>query len=574
MVTYLTMTILSWLQFVDQCGTIHDIIKAWNRHRKLFPHLIRTTSSNKLPTIGNQLSKMVMEGRKKSPLPLSDKPSGGHNPDHLIQLQMPEQRLLLPEDKDNSAQERLQHLSPKIAERASEDVFRVNKSAHCSVHQSGDDASRQMESTAYSICQSREAVYEPVKSKDSLLPIEPINDLVQEVADDHAILDASQEYSESINVQQEKDQDHQPEQHLNPLPLDDLLLNSQEKEYEDSTPISCGEHQSPTSNRIPENSQNANKNPSMLSPGSTRSDDSAHDQNESVSPLSDQNPLQDQQNQQRQVSPRQQSPPAEMGASTLNNQGYSNHPLPGKNPQVQQGIQGAAQGNPNATHSWPTQNLQQQSFVSVHQSQPDSLPASQSQAQMPQFSTQSGGQFGSAAPYNQAYNQMMENYIRQQQQMIVQHYEQQQQFMQQLQHQVQQTYQQQQQQQHLPQPYQQNEVYAQQQRELAQLFYQQLPQLREQQAQLMRQQLQHAPQQQDQLYHPYMQMQEQQQQHGYQQQNPMQQHPLQPVTSTQTPAWNGSYYQQPSSLQNFGSSHSGVESSQQSVTSQVNETVL
>ncbi|KAL6991379.1 hypothetical protein U1Q18_009492 [Sarracenia purpurea var. burkii] len=303
------------------------------------------------------------------------------------------------------------------------------------------------------------------------------------------------------------------------------------------------------------------------------SDDSAHVQNESVSPLSDQNPLQDQQNQQRQVSPRQQSPPAEMGASTLTNQGYFNHLLPDENPQVQQGIQGAAQGNPNATHSWPTQNLQQQSFVSVHQSQPDSLPASQSQAQMPQFSTQSGGQFGSAAPYNQAYNQMMENYIRQQQQMIVQqHYEQQQKFMQQLQQQVQQTYQEQQQQ-HLLQPYQQNEVYAQQQRELAQLFYQQLPQLREQQAQLMRQQLQEAPQQQDQLYHPYMQMQEQQQQHGYQQQSPMQQHPLQPVTSTQIPAWNGSYYQQQSSLQNFGSSHSGVESSQQSVTSQDQEVI-
>ncbi|KAI3709904.1 hypothetical protein L2E82_39672 [Cichorium intybus] len=36
---------LLYLKFVDHCGTAHDIRKAWNRHIKSFPKLIRTTSS-------------------------------------------------------------------------------------------------------------------------------------------------------------------------------------------------------------------------------------------------------------------------------------------------------------------------------------------------------------------------------------------------------------------------------------------------------------------------------------------------------------------------------------------------
>ncbi|KAK9150830.1 hypothetical protein Syun_009139 [Stephania yunnanensis] len=35
-----------YLKFLDQFGAIHDIMKAWKRHRKLFPHLLRPCSSN------------------------------------------------------------------------------------------------------------------------------------------------------------------------------------------------------------------------------------------------------------------------------------------------------------------------------------------------------------------------------------------------------------------------------------------------------------------------------------------------------------------------------------------------
>ncbi|KAL5731928.1 hypothetical protein ACHQM5_004605 [Ranunculus cassubicifolius] len=33
-----------YLEFLDHCGTINDFMKAWNRHRRMFPHLVRPTS--------------------------------------------------------------------------------------------------------------------------------------------------------------------------------------------------------------------------------------------------------------------------------------------------------------------------------------------------------------------------------------------------------------------------------------------------------------------------------------------------------------------------------------------------
>ncbi|GFY88692.1 hypothetical protein Acr_06g0006320 [Actinidia rufa] len=473
---------------------------------------------------------------------MSSRPSGGHNPNQLTQLQMPEQRLSLPEndaiqshqvfedqfqpeDKDNSTQDQPQQLSPKTVEQSEEVAFGVNKSTHDSVIQYEDDASGQMESTPYLVHQPTENASEPVELTHDLVhesgadacgpiesipglvqppgedacepmelthgvvhqtredasgPIEPSNALVHQVAADEAFPNASQEYSDPTNFEQEQEQEQEPEQHLKPLSLDGLPLNSQDKEYGDSTPMSY-ENQSPTTNRVQDNCQTANWSPSIVSPGRTQSPYSAQIQNESVNPSSAANHLnpspeqaqpepwepadgasswnhidntvqasgnarsgfhgnsQIQQNQQRQVSPLQQCPRAEMGAQTLGSQGYSHHPLRGKNPQVQQGIQtqnqdhvGPARGNSTAAHSWPTQNLQQQNLVSVHQPQSDYVPASHSSAQMPQFPMQSGGQFGNAA-YNQAYNQMMEYYFQQLQMMAQQHYNQQQQFTQQLQ---------------------------------------------------------------------------------------------------------------------------------------------
>ncbi|XP_028113670.1 uncharacterized protein LOC114311708 isoform X4 [Camellia sinensis] len=549
--------------FVDQCGTVHDIRKAWNRHIKLFPHLVRTSSLDKLPTSGNQLLDMFMEAKQRSPFPLSDQPSGGHNSDNHTELQMQELTdHFQPEDKDNSAQERLQQLSPKIAEQSVEDdASGVNKLTHDSVHQSGDDTSGHMESTPYLVHQSREDAYGPVESthnlghksgEDANIPMESTHGLAHQPGEDASgPIVPTQECSDSINVQQQEEQkqSHEPEQHLKLLSLDSLSLNSQEKEYGDSTLISSYKHQALISNRISVNRRNANGSPSVVSRGSNRSADSAQIQKESVNPSS----LASRQN----LLPEQAQTQPHVPTDDAVNWHQSNSNTVQASGDARSGFHGDSQEQQN--QQWqvpPQQQIQsqvqqaiqsqnQQGFVSVHQSQPSSsLAASRHQVQVPQFSMQSGGQFGHA-PYNEAaYNQIMENYFRQQQLIVQQHYEQQQQFMQQLQQQVQQQ----------PHQQQQQEAYVQKQQQLAQLYYQQCPQLHEQQAQLMQQQLLHAQQQQDQLYHQYMQLQQQhpmQQQQGYQQlqqHHQLQQQQGQPsqqqITSTQIPTWNRSYYQE------------------------------
>ncbi|KAH7839009.1 hypothetical protein Vadar_033672 [Vaccinium darrowii] len=547
-----------YLQFVDQCGTVHDIVRAWNQHIRLFPHLLRTTSSNRFPTSGTQLLENLM-GRRKDPFPKPYHPPEGHHSDQPTQLRMQEQLVSLAEnhpihpnqvfsaqiqseEKDISAQERSRQLSPKIAEQCMEGEFIVNKPTHDAVHQSGDDACGQTESTAYLVHQSPEAANGPVGPARGLVPqngedacgplvpthglvhqpgedacepmdvthglientAQPTHDSVHQVADVDSFSHGPQKYMDSITVAQELD--HEPKQHAKTFPLDGLHLNPQEKRYWDSTPMSSYEQRSPTCS-LPENCQKAKGSPCIVSPGCTRASDSAKIQNEPVE-LSFRPGLQGdseiQQNQQWRVSPPNQCPPAEIKAQMVSS---SDHPLPAQKSQVQ--------GNSTTTHSWLPQNWQQQSFVSEHQSLP--------QAQTAQFPMQSGGQYGNTG-YNQEYNQMMENYFQQQQHMIAQHYEQQQQFIKQLQQQQgQQPYQQQQ----------QHQLYLQQQ-QLAQLYYQQLPQ----------QQLMNA-QQQQQFYHQYMQLHDQnpmQQQQAYQQHQLMQHQ--QQISSPQIQTWNRSYYQQ------------------------------
>ncbi|XP_052202218.1 pre-mRNA-processing factor 39-2 isoform X2 [Diospyros lotus] len=579
---------------------VEDIREAWNRHIKLFPHLLRTTSMDKCSSAGNQLLDMLVEGRQMNTFPDSYRPSEGHESDHF-QLQMQEQRLSLPENHvihpdqvqlDNSVQETLPQLYHGAAEKPTEDESGVNTSIPNSADQCGDDASGQMESTPYLVHQSRqdadvsmesthgsiqqsgedangpresscglerhpsEEAYGPTESthdlvhqprEDASTPTKQSHDLLHPVAGGNAILDTPQEYCDSINVQHR--QNNEPEQHLKLLSSDGPSLNSQEIDCGISVSTSPFEPKVPISKGIPKNCQNANGSPSLVCPVSTQSVVSAKIQSELVSPspMEDcQNPppepahpqpqlhidsaekwhhmdntvqasgedtissvrgdSQDQQNKKCLVSPQQDCPPAEIDDQMLTGQGSPDHPVSGQDPQVEKGTLaqnkdhvGSAQGNTLSTHSWPAQNLQQQSFLPGHPSQPTSGHASHPQGQMPQYTTQNSDQFGHA---HQAYNQMMENYYRHQQLYLQQQYEQQQQFRQQ--------------QQHLH-PNQQHELYVQQQQSLAQLYHQQSLQLYEQQAQLMQQQLLQAHQQQNQLYHQYMQLQEQNHQEGNQQ---------------------------------------------------------
>ncbi|KAK9696904.1 hypothetical protein RND81_08G004400 [Saponaria officinalis] len=52
-----------YMEFVDSCGSIHDIRRAWNRHLKLFPHLIRVPYSLKKSAKVGDVLKMLAEGK-------------------------------------------------------------------------------------------------------------------------------------------------------------------------------------------------------------------------------------------------------------------------------------------------------------------------------------------------------------------------------------------------------------------------------------------------------------------------------------------------------------------------------
>ncbi|KAF7119835.1 hypothetical protein RHSIM_Rhsim13G0200000 [Rhododendron simsii] len=417
--------------------------------------ICRTTSSKKLPTSGTQLLDKLMV-RRKNPFPMPFRPSEGSTSGRRTQPQMQEQgqsthgnqpsnpnqvstSQIQRETKDNNVQERTQQASLKIAEPCVEDEALVNKTSHGSEHQSGDDARGKLESTSYMVQQSQEAANEPVgparglvlqnvedacgpkvpapglihqPGEDAYEPVEtahglaenttqPTHDLVHQVADGDSFADASQRDMDSIYV--EKELDPESKQHVKLFPLDGLYLNSQDKGYGDSTPISSSVQQSPAFNR-PENYLKAKGSPSIVSSASTRSCDLAQIENGPVKLSSGdarsgfhpdtENRL----HKKLRVAPNKQSPPAEMNAQMVNSPGDSHIPLNGQIPQVQ--------GNSTTTHSWPPQNLWQQSFVSENQS----LPL----AQMAQFPMQSAGQYGMVAD-NQVYNQMMENYFRQQQ---------------------------------------------------------------------------------------------------------------------------------------------------------------
>ncbi|GAB2299090.1 hypothetical protein Dimus_033161 [Dionaea muscipula] len=51
-----------YLEFIDLYGTIHESRKAWHRHIKLFPHLLRSTSSLKQPGRAGAMQKVALSG--------------------------------------------------------------------------------------------------------------------------------------------------------------------------------------------------------------------------------------------------------------------------------------------------------------------------------------------------------------------------------------------------------------------------------------------------------------------------------------------------------------------------------
>ncbi|KAK9268077.1 hypothetical protein L1049_010516 [Liquidambar formosana] len=570
-----------YLEFVDLCGTIHDVRKAWNRHIRLFSHSMRTMSSYKHPTTGTKSLKMAIEERMdKLVAAMPHHPSGEYSSDHMIQLPIQDQE-------------------PSLSENH-----------HIQSNQVTSDQlqSEEANNIAHETLQQVPAIVPEQYTEDPPEPNVSIIDLLHQVASDIGSAQASPGHSEANDIQQEHD--CEIKQDMKPLTLESLSLNHQENEFSASIPTTSYESEAPQAINMSngsslESGHDTNGNPSISSPICTQPADSSQMLNESVldsgqdtyentsissatgTPVADsaqieiklmrpsslassENPVptqahsqpqlptnsggnwrrmnnfnkprrgssSDKRHRQRQVSPQQQYTGAEMGAQMIISQGYPCQPLSRQNPQVQQGSPApnqyqapATQGGLTATHAWPMQNVQQQSFASPSQSQLPAQSVSYPQAQVFQYPMQSIDQSGNTQSGHE-YNQMWQYYyyqqqiLQQQQQLYLQQPHQQQllQQYQQQQLQLQQNYLQQQQQQ----PYQQQNQFMQQQQQPNQ---QQQSQLQQQPNQQQQSQLQQQPnqQQQSQLQQqPNQQQQSQlQQQPNHQQQSQLQQQPNQ-----------------------------------------------
>ncbi|KAL1567449.1 hypothetical protein AAHA92_02927 [Salvia divinorum] len=101
-----------FLEFVNLCGTLHDIKEAWNRHVKLFPQLLRLKMSSKHPAPGSYRIGSTRDKKGKYDHPVLSRPSTNHSNQRHGEEQVPESSAPLM-DQSSNAKEKLQLPSSK-----------------------------------------------------------------------------------------------------------------------------------------------------------------------------------------------------------------------------------------------------------------------------------------------------------------------------------------------------------------------------------------------------------------------------------------------------------------------------
>nr|GLL45920.1 uncharacterized protein LOC109184621 isoform X3 [Ipomoea trifida] len=155
-------------EFVDLCGTVHDVKKAWNLHIKLFPQLIRVNPLYKYPTSkerqsnspvllnlssktqssGDLIRQPEQEKRPSFPL-VDDKQPGNVSAEQIPTL-----------DDDDVANKKLQQLSPKVSvdfdDESKTDVSKKMELVDGLDQGPKEDCPQQMDWTSISEHQSKE----------------------------------------------------------------------------------------------------------------------------------------------------------------------------------------------------------------------------------------------------------------------------------------------------------------------------------------------------------------------------------------------------------------------------------
>ncbi|XP_042041836.1 uncharacterized protein LOC121787223 isoform X2 [Salvia splendens] len=101
-----------FLEFVNLCGTLHDIKEAWNRHVKLFPQSLRLKTLSKHPAPGSYPIGSARDKKGKYDHHVLSRPSTDHSNQLHGKEQVPESPAPLM-DPSSNAKEKLQLLSTK-----------------------------------------------------------------------------------------------------------------------------------------------------------------------------------------------------------------------------------------------------------------------------------------------------------------------------------------------------------------------------------------------------------------------------------------------------------------------------
>ncbi|KAJ7968852.1 putative Pre-mRNA-processing factor 39 [Quillaja saponaria] len=579
-----------YLEFVDLCGTTHEIRKAWNWYIKSFRDTVRTDFQKQLVRCERPV-KMVKDTRAEISvvrphhssgncssncpvqLPTEDKqfsPPKNHDAqsdcEPTDQMSDPRSSLLenhdsqfneamyqlQAEETDDNAQKGVKELSPEVSEEPRDDVTVQNLSLL------DLDVVKDI---------SAEDSEEPRKNhSEENLSLENLGNQTSEM------IESLQPLHEEVEARNLTKNEHESEKEVKPPSLESLSLNPEENTPPDSLPTMSHKYEAPqetwkSNGSIIEICPNAvsdqTSKPAQMEIEMNSLSSAIHQNPIPTKPLSEpQFPANSggswhqindagklrrgsklgfrghshRRHERRRVSPHRREQ-AEMGAQGPRTQVYPSQPVSLPNTHIQQGSQAQSQFQATATHSveisthpWPIQNVQQQYFSSQPQ-----LPAQQVMSQLSQNLAQGDGQYVQMQS-NEAYNQMWQHFYYQQQQQQL--HLQQQQWQQQQQHQQPQQQHQQQQQLQMQQHY----IQQQQQQSISPGQLQQNQQLLQLQQQFLLQQQQLYQQQQPQQL--YQQQQSPQQPHLYLPQQVQQPQP-QPQTQVQHEEQQEKQHEQP-----------------------------
>ncbi|CAI9782124.1 unnamed protein product [Fraxinus pennsylvanica] len=246
-----------FLEFVDLCGTVNDVRRAWNRHVQLFPRCMRIRALCKKPISGNHLLNAAADQSRFKLAGLGiDQASKTQSSDHLIKLAEQEQVPVLAEnndvqphpvledksmqmDDDNNKKEKLQRPSTEVAVVSKEYASRDDDLSHNSIHHSGDHVPGSVESTLDLTCRPKDDKRELMEVTTELVRPHELTREVSKSLGPTGSVEALRGCSGSVNVDSEPD--HELQQHKQPVSLNNVALNSQAKESQGFMPMSCKE---------------------------------------------------------------------------------------------------------------------------------------------------------------------------------------------------------------------------------------------------------------------------------------------------------------------------------------------